>query len=308
MKKQLWTIDNKANHNFKSNNFYVYELVNPITNLPFYVGKGRDNRAWKQIQLRNNIKESKYNPHKYNTIKKLINDQQVIIIRIVLSTLNEQEAFEVEQDLIATYKRVNEGGILTNICRGGEGSTVNGKPVSKFTKWGDFVCTYPNAKEAARINGWKHYSVICSCCKGREKSYQGWLWAYEGNVPSLLTKNKPVYKWDMFGNLIQIYDNASVAARAHSCDPSTILDCVAGNIKTAMGHIWTNKKEFKAPNIIVRTKRVRHNETGIIYNSVTAAAKATNHTIQSVSFCCNGKRTKVGSDTFSYAEDASDVQ
>lgn len=54
--EKKYELVNESNHIFKSNNFYVYELINPNTMLPFYVGKGRDRRAWGHISMRNNTK------------------------------------------------------------------------------------------------------------------------------------------------------------------------------------------------------------------------------------------------------------
>lgn len=297
--KSNWVLINECNHIFQSNNFYVYELIDPRNNKPFYVGKGRDNRAWKHVLLRTNEKVKKANPHKHNVINQIIESGNSVIVKLVLSS-DEQTAFDYEQTLIKQYGKRSAGGLLTNICKGGEGATTEGKPVSQFTKWGELVATYANAKEAARLNNWPYYSTITGCCKRKERSYRGWLWAYEGELPAILSKNKPVYKWNLDGELLDVFNNASEAARIHNCDPSCIIDATKGYIKTSCGFVWTVEKMFKEPNIKTRNKKVLHVETGNVYNSVTEAARATDHSIQSVCSCCKGRVNQVGTDTFKY--------
>jgi len=48
--------------------FYVYELWNPFKNLPFYVGKGKNERY--TDHLKEAIHNNGVNRHKINTIKK----------------------------------------------------------------------------------------------------------------------------------------------------------------------------------------------------------------------------------------------
>lgn len=35
---------------FRLVNFYVYAIVDPINNVPFYIGKGKNNRAWDHVK------------------------------------------------------------------------------------------------------------------------------------------------------------------------------------------------------------------------------------------------------------------
>lgn len=300
MNKNNKIIEIQANgYEFNSDKFYTYELIDSHTSLPFYVGKGQEFRMLRHIWQRNQPKFIKTNPHKINKINKIINTGGKIICKIVLIG-TENECFEFEVNLIKKYGLRSEGGLLTNLNRGGEGYRHDGIPVDQFTMWGEYIRTYKNAKEAARINNFKNSSLICSCCKKREKSYMGYLWAYTGETPNLLTKTKPTYQWDLNGKLIKIHKNASQAAKELKCDPSTILDCIAGHIRQALGFLWSreNKVPVLTPN--KKNKQVKHINTGIIYPTVTAAAKATKHSVGSVSFCCNRKIEKINKDEFCY--------
>ena len=103
--------------------YYVYELWNPLTNKPFYVGKSYNRTGYSRYS--SHISESNYKRnHKTNTIRKIINSGNVVGFTIVFETDNEQLAFNKEIELIKLYGRRNiKTGILTNLTDGGEGAS-----------------------------------------------------------------------------------------------------------------------------------------------------------------------------------------
>jgi len=114
-------LDDRTEGNY-SNNY------SEINYKPFYIGKGdykaknkklRHLSHYNDVILENNV--CKYNPHKSNTIKSLINLGFKPNFRIIFETDNEEEAFKVEMELISYYGRCSDGGILTNITIGGSG-------------------------------------------------------------------------------------------------------------------------------------------------------------------------------------------
>jgi predicted transcriptional regulator len=84
------------------NEFYVYEYYIIESSEVFYVGKGKGDRAWKDI--RNFDCEKVKSEYQWD-------------IRIVKQGLTEDEALGIERELIIKYR--NEGQILTNIMPGG---------------------------------------------------------------------------------------------------------------------------------------------------------------------------------------------
>lgn len=54
------------------------------------------------------------------------------------------------------------------------------KPVSQFTKSGDFLRSYESGKEAHRETGVNH-SHIMECCAGKVKTAGGYVWKYGRN-------------------------------------------------------------------------------------------------------------------------------
>lgn len=124
------------------NIFYVYVWYNPIDQMPFYVGKGKGNRAYDVSEHSRNT----YFIRKYNKILELGMEPYVIIEK---DSLSEDNALSYELELIMKYKPSFEGGILTNLSysTGGKsvisestrmklihGSSGENNGMSKFTK------------------------------------------------------------------------------------------------------------------------------------------------------------------------------
>lgn len=99
------------------NTFYVYEHWRPDTDVCFYVGKGRNRRAYK-------FDRGGYHGH---VLKKLARLGFAAEVRIVAGGLSEAEAFALERERIAFWR--GSGVKLTNRTDGGDGTAGY-----KFTK------------------------------------------------------------------------------------------------------------------------------------------------------------------------------
>lgn len=90
--------------------FYVYIHRKQSNGEVFYVGKGKDKRAWRR-DGRTDYWHRVVNKHG-------------VVVEIVLSGLQEWYAFELETDLITLYGRKDLGeGYLINMADGGEGAS-----------------------------------------------------------------------------------------------------------------------------------------------------------------------------------------
>lgn len=92
--------------------YYVYFLINPITNRIFYVGKGKGKRV--SSHLKNAKKGIIDNEPKYSEIKNIIDLGMNPIELIIQDNLKESESFELEMFFI---KSLRDYG-LTNISSG----------------------------------------------------------------------------------------------------------------------------------------------------------------------------------------------
>lgn len=113
--------------------FYVYELCNPITKLPFYVGKGTRHRC--KTHFTKKYLYEGYNFGKQNEIKEILTNNNQVLVKIVHNTDDENDALSIEIQLIALYGRRDiKTGILTNLTNGGERSTGYHHTVSSKQK------------------------------------------------------------------------------------------------------------------------------------------------------------------------------
>lgn len=92
--------------------FYVYEHWRPDTGVCFYVGKGKDNRAYSM---------NRKGWHSY-IVAKLEGNGLRVEVRIVADGMSEQDAFDLERRRIAHHGRKDRGtGTLVNSTDGGDG-------------------------------------------------------------------------------------------------------------------------------------------------------------------------------------------
>jgi hypothetical protein len=105
------------------NIYYVYIYRHPISNVPFYVGYGKNTRHL------SHLREALSNPTpvsgepKLNTIRKIIREGLEPVIQIVDRNLSKNDACELEEFLIELIgRRDKKTGPLTNLTKGGDGN------------------------------------------------------------------------------------------------------------------------------------------------------------------------------------------
>ncbi len=109
----------KLSKSFMANIFYVYGFLRETDNTPYYIGKGKGNRAYS--------KERGVNPPK--------NKDKIVFLR---QRLTEEKAFEWEMFYIKRYGRKDIGtGILRNRTNGGEGASGAVRSKETRQKMGD---------------------------------------------------------------------------------------------------------------------------------------------------------------------------
>jgi len=106
--------------------YYVYELIDPRNNQPFYVGKGKGRRAkthlWEIPETRNEYKENKIAAIRQAGLEPAIK-------YVVENIDNEKLAYDIETMIIKQYGRkgYDKDGVLTNICEDARPPNHKGK-------------------------------------------------------------------------------------------------------------------------------------------------------------------------------------
>ncbi len=101
---------------------YVYRHIRLDKNIPFYIGIGGDD-----IYKRANDRKFR-NPHWLRIVKKTEYE-----IEILFDNISWPEACKKEIEFIALYGRSKDGGVLTNITKGGDGK-LGIAPANAFAK------------------------------------------------------------------------------------------------------------------------------------------------------------------------------
>lgn len=123
----------KSGSKMNNSNYYVYVYYDPVDFTPFYVGKGTGGRKYKHLH---ETEETTENVRKYNKIQKILSSGLKPLISIFRSDLTEDEAYEIEANLIKQWGRkgYDDGGVLTNVCVDARPPGMKGKNHSSKTK------------------------------------------------------------------------------------------------------------------------------------------------------------------------------
>lgn len=147
-------------------NYYVYEYVDPRTNTPFYVGKGKKGRMFYHLT---ETLENTDNLRKFKYIEVLRSLNLEPIIRKIHDNLDEETAYTLEDEYIIKYGRkgIDPNGILTNYCLGQRPPVKYGKDHHNYGKPVIVAHTEETKKKISKSKKGK-----TSWHKGRKKSTQ----------------------------------------------------------------------------------------------------------------------------------------
>ena len=105
--------------------YYVYQYKDPITNIPFYIGKGTGSRMFVHLS---ETREKSGNILKHSVIQRLRNNGYEPIVEKLFDGLLEEEAYDIEAMMIRKYGRIgiDPNGILTNRCEDNRPPRITG--------------------------------------------------------------------------------------------------------------------------------------------------------------------------------------
>lgn len=101
--------------------YYVYMLLDPVDNKPFYIGKGLDNRVFNHLECA--LTDIDISSAKYDTIRDINQKRKTVKHVIVRHGLTEIEAYQIEASLIDSFIYC---GILLSNKVGGHNSVEKG--------------------------------------------------------------------------------------------------------------------------------------------------------------------------------------
>lgn len=283
--------------------YYVYYLIDPRDNQPFYIGKGYNYRLYSH--------ECEARSKKWRNKSKC---EQIISIwaagleiKYVQEFCNSDSiARKREKELINQYgRRCDNSGILTNIHVGGNGGGRVGKPVHQYTSEGEYISTFSSASEAERATGVR-LSKITAVCRGDWNCAGGYQWRWVAdNDPIMYYKREssnkaPVFQYTMTGRFVQAHASQYEATRALGITRTSatkISACALGKIPSYKGYQWRSVHHDYIPSIAPQKKRVaqydmRSGDVINTYDSITAARVATG--VTGVGACCNNKCEQSG--------------
>lgn len=135
--------------------YYVYELIDPRVNFPFYVGKGKNDRVYFHLSEKSRAKTD--NERKFNKIQKIRKEGYEPEIKIVKYFENEDDAYDYEEQLIKKYGRVryDENGILMNICESSRPPRLKGRTYQEIygDNWEEQIQKRMKTKEERKNYG-----------------------------------------------------------------------------------------------------------------------------------------------------------
>lgn len=153
----------------------------------------------------------------------------------------ELEMKYLEKYLIAYYQTTNPK-YGYNISTGGEyGSGVPSarrKAIDQYDKQGHFIRTWESITAIDKTLNY-NFRNISKCVTKRCPTAYNFYWCYSGQTPEFKTCQtiRKVYQYDLEGNKIAEYKNASEAGRSIGKGRSTIIKCCNKKLKSCYGYI-----------------------------------------------------------------------
>lgn len=171
---------------------------------------------------------------------------------LLFDKLTLEEANKKEEELIKEYKTTNDL-YGYNIAYGGDNHdiseetinkilTTKQKQVDRYSKNGNYIDSFDNAKIAGKILN-INPSGIYACCNGVRNSAGNYIWKYHKDEYDIVkyenTRFKKVAQIDRRTlNPINVFNSISEASEYTGVNKNGIALCCRKELKTAGNYIW----------------------------------------------------------------------
>jgi group I intron endonuclease len=228
---------------------YIYKITN-IINEKIYVGKSKNPKVrWRQHKSHSKKRNTKL----YCAMRKygIENFTFQILEQCLESQVNEKETYYISL-LEPYYNMTNggDGGGFLNKKHGDKWKNAikqsNSKKVACYNLDGNLIQVYESCRDASYDIFGKDCRGIDAVTRGEYQTYGGYQWKTFDVQPELKIssykrtshKIKKIAKYDLNDNLIEIYNNMTIAAEKNNASTSKITLVCQGKRKTHSGYIW----------------------------------------------------------------------
>jgi len=280
----------------------VYLITNKINNKK-YVGLTTRSlgERWKEHIRKSRCEKLSINSLHYD-IKKYNKDNFEIKKLIECSNTEElckyERKFIFELDTIKEGYNRNTGGKYYNVSdkmrEEMSENAKNKKKVYVLNKSDKSIKIYESVNKACRLL-LLNKKCVFRVLSGKRKSHKGYIFSYseEFNI-----KEKEIYKFDLYGNLINIYKNINVCSIESKIDKIYIYRVLSGKRKSHKGYIFKYSNDIKYTKSRIYQKCILENKILNIFDNIKEASMKTNINYSSISKIINGKRKSINNFTF----------
>jgi hypothetical protein len=120
-----------------------------------------------------------------------------------------------------------------------------------------------------------------------------------------VTFGQSIYQFDLHGNLLKKWDNASQAYKALGMSSGSISEVLNKKRKVAGGYLWgyaDTAKPYPTKSVYFEVLQKKNGEVVARYSNIQDASERTKIRYNSIKRVCNGGRVSTGGFSFEYAE------